>query len=153
AQLAGALTSWAGDHCSEILETLRDLVEVDAPTHVPELLDGTAQLLADRLAGLGADVVRHATAVGTHLEARIGPNGAAPVLILGPYDTVCPRGTAALRPLLVEEGRISGPGVYDMRGGVAAALNAIRALRELDLLRRPVSVLITADEEAGSQTS
>ena len=45
------------------------------------------------------------------------------------------------------------PGVFDMRGGLVAALRAVQALDELGELRRPVTVLLNADEETGSSTS
>jgi glutamate carboxypeptidase len=74
-------------------------------------------------------------------------------VILTHYDIVWPVGTAALRPLQIDGDIASGPGVYDMRGGIVAALGALRALRALDALNRPVVLLATADEETGSITS
>jgi glutamate carboxypeptidase len=75
------------------------------------------------------------------------------VVVLAHYDTVWPRGTAHMRPFSVVGGVARGPGVFDMRGGIVAALNAVEALSELRALRRPVEMLITADEEIGSTTS
>jgi glutamate carboxypeptidase len=110
-------------------------------------------LLAGYLACVGGELRRHPSPLGTHLEARFGGNGAAPILVLGHYDTVWPLGTVAERPFRLENGIARGPGVLDMRGGLVVALGALRALRALGALRRPVVVLFTADEESGSVTS
>jgi glutamate carboxypeptidase len=51
------------------------------------------------------------------------------------------------------DGRLWGPGVLDMKAGVAMALNALKCLRELDALNRPVTLLLNSDEEVGSPVS
>lgn len=134
---------------SGALGLLEELCALDAPTGDAEALRATEELLAARLAALGAEVARHP---GGHLEARLG-RGARPALLLCHYDTVWPRGTAAARPLRIEGGVAFGPGVFDMRGGIAAALEAARSLSESGRLRRPLTLLLTADEESGSRTS
>jgi len=83
----------------------------------------------------------------------LGPGTGLPVLIVTHYDTVWPRGTRDRRPFAIDDGVIRGPGVFDMRGGLVAAVNALRALTELGALDRPVVLLLTADEEIGSTTS
>lgn len=125
------------------LALLEELCARDAPTGDAEALRATEELLAARLAELGAEVVRHP---GGHLEGRFGEGG---VLALCHYDTVWPRGTAARRPLRIEGGVARGPGVFDMRGGIAAVLEAIRLGPEPPSL----TVLLTADEESGSRSS
>jgi len=57
-------------------------------------------------------------------------------------------------PIVEENGRLSGPGVYDMKAGIAIAMLAIRALQSQDALpRQRIVVLLTSDEECGSLTS
>lgn len=153
AELASRLRTWAVANQNSILHDLKDLVALDAPSGDLDLLDANAELFEQRVGKIGGQVRRHPSAAGTHLEIHFGPNTGKPILVLGHYDTVWPRGTAAARPLSFEGGVIRGPGVFDMRGGLVAALNGIAALTELGDLNRSVVVLLTADEETGSRTS
>jgi len=153
AGLAPRLRAWAQDQRTEIVAELAALVALDAPSGDRDALELSARLLADRLTELGGTVRRLEAQFATHLEARFGPAGRRPVVVLCHYDTVWPRGTAAARPLSRAHGTIRGPGVFDMRGGLAATLSAVRALRELTALERPLVLLLTGDEETGSLTS
>jgi glutamate carboxypeptidase len=153
AELATAVVAAAADRRDTAVGTLCELAALDAPSGDAVLLDRTASLLEARLAGLGAAVRRIPTPAGDHLEARLGPEGDPAVLVLAHYDTVWPAGTAEQRPPRVADGVVHGPGVFDMRGGIAATLTALDLLRDLGALDRPVAVLLTADEETGSRWS
>jgi len=75
-------------------------------------------------------------------------------LLLGHYDTVYPLGTLAQMPCRLEKGRLYGPGVYDMKAGIALMMTAIDALRSSHgELPRAVTVLLVSDEEVGSESS
>ncbi len=77
-----------------------------------------------------------------------------PVLLLGHYDTVYPLGTLATMPCRIEDGRLRGPGVLDMKSGIALMLHAIAALQAWHgQLPRPVTVFLVSDEEVGSYSS
>ena len=75
-------------------------------------------------------------------------------LLLGHCDTVWPLGTLAEMPVEVADGVIRGPGVYDMKGGLAQMVFALQALRELGLepTVTPI-VFVNSDEEIGSRES
>jgi glutamate carboxypeptidase len=153
AKLGAAIRAEAAACREEALERLRELAALDAPSGDAALLASTADLLSRRLTELGAAVRRIVTPAGDHLEARIGPDAPGGVLVLAHYDTVWAAGTAEARPLRVADGIVHGPGVYDMRGGIVAALTAVGILRELEVLDRPLTLLLTADEETGSRSS
>ena len=153
AQLPAKLRRWALERSERIVADLAALVALDAPSGDVALLNANAAILERRAQEIGGRVRRWETEAGTHLEARFGPEAGRPVLLLAHYDTVWPHGTAEVRPFSREDGIIRGPGVFDMRGGLVAALSAVAALTALDLLDRPVVVLLTADEEIGSTTS
>ena len=77
-----------------------------------------------------------------------------PVLLLGHFDTVYPLGTLATMPCHVADDRLHGPGVLDMKSGIALMLYAIEALQAWHgRLPRPVTVFLVSDEEVGSNSS
>ncbi len=93
---------------------------------------------------------------GGHLYARPHRRGrrTPAQLLLGHCDTVWPLGTLAEMPVEVKDGVVTGPGVYDMKGGLAQMVFALRALRDLGLdpPLTPV-VFVNSDEEVGSRES
>jgi len=133
---------------------LAELVEMESPSNDKQSLDRLARHLTAHLEALGAAVeILPQAEGGDHVLARWG-QGEGGTLLLCHMDTVWDVGTLAQRPVRVEEGRLYGPGALDMKGGIANALWAVRALRDLDLLPSwPVTLLLTSDEETGSRTS
>ena len=73
-----------------------------------------------------------AVRVSTARQAKEGQ-----ILALGHSDTVWPVGTLATMPFREAEGRLWGPGVLDMKAGIAFFVYAVRALRELDIRGAP----------------
>ncbi|MDY0908525.1 M20 family metallopeptidase [Microbacterium sp. CFBP9034] len=71
------------------------------------------------------------------------------VLLLGHIDTVWPIGTIERLPFAVTGDRCTGPGVFDMKGGIVAAAEAVA----LAAHGGDIGVLLTGDEEVGSLTS
>ncbi|MDP9170542.1 MAG: M20 family metallopeptidase, partial [Acidobacteriota bacterium] len=69
-------------------------------------------------------------------------------------DTVWPLGTLQTMPFREAKGRLWGPGVLDMKAGLAFFVFAMRAIRELDIpVARNVMLQVNSDEETGSRTS
>ena len=67
---------------------------------------------------------------GNHLQADFpGKPGAKPILLLGHYDTVYPMGTLATMPCRILGDKLTGPGVLDMKSGIAFMLHALTALQ------------------------
>ena len=89
---------------------------------------------------------------GDHVRARFAGTGPA-VLLLGHFDTVWPVGTLERMPLRRDGDRLHGPGVFDMKAGIALAIAAITALRATGTPHPSVTMLWTTDEEIGSDTS
>ncbi len=76
------------------------------------------------------------------------------IVIMCHYDTVHPVGMLATNPLRVEDGRLYGPGVWDMKASIVQTLTALRVLKaENKWPDVPISVLITSDEEINSHGS
>jgi glutamate carboxypeptidase len=74
-------------------------------------------------------------------------------MLLGHLDTVWPLGTLKTMPFRNAEGRLWGPGVLDMKVGVAMALTALELLVEAGYRSREVILLLNSDEEIGSPVS
>jgi glutamate carboxypeptidase len=137
----------------EMVELLDTLVTSESPSNDPTLLAATADLIAERgtsLLGVEPDRIAGPGAPALHWSLPGVRCGGRPVLVLAHLDTVWPVGTIARWPFSVDGGRATGPGAFDMKAGLVQALFALAVLRETDLERPPVVVLVTADEEIGS---
>jgi glutamate carboxypeptidase len=139
---------------AEILETLRSLVEMESPSQDPAALGALAQHLSREFTRRGARVQLHTrTGHGPHVQADLPGGSGEPVLLLGHYDTVWPLGTLQKMPFRVEGERAYGPGIFDMKAGIAMMLYAIEALQRSGGLPCPVTALLVSDEEVGSDSS
>ena len=149
------LIAWFTAREGEALELLGRLVGIDSPTSDKEAVDRLATVVADQFRAAGAAVTRIPQRnAGDSLHAAFGPEGGAPVMLLGHLDTVWPSGEAARRPMKIEDGRAYGPGVYDMKVGIVLCLLLARATREGILRPRvPVVSFLSGDEETGSPVS
>ncbi len=135
--------------------TLRALVEVESPSDNKAAVDEAVGLAAAFAETCGGRVKLHKQKhFGDVLEVRFGTfrSGRKPLLLLGHLDTVWPLGTLQAMPWRERAGRFFGPGVLDMKAGVAMALAAVRALGQLGLTR-PITLLLNSDEEVGSPVS
>ena len=148
------LQAWCAAETAWARETVETLVRLESPSTDKPAVDRCGDEVARRLSALGGTIERlHGGSRGDHILARF-PGGRRRVLLLGHIDTVWPVGQLETMPLREEEGRLFGPGIFDMKAGVSAALLALRALRTLSPPPRPsIDVLFTTDEEIGSATS
>jgi len=139
---------------SEMLACLRQLVELESPSHDKAALDQLGRYLVAEFATIGGRTRFHPQEhAGDHLQVDF-PRAGKPILILGHVDTVWDLGTLAAMPFRVANGRAYGPGSFDMKAGIVQAVYAIKALQELDgRLPRAITVLLVTDEEIGSHSS
>jgi len=150
------LLGWLTQHQPQMVEQVRELVTRESPTHDKPSCDALCTYLGEQFRGLGGKVkVRRQAKAGNHLQVDFtGPRGRKPVLLLGHYDTVYDLGTVKTMPWRETDGRLFGPGVFDMKGGIVQIIFALRALREVKGgLPRPVRVWLVSDEETGSNSS
>ncbi|MFZ0772005.1 MAG: M20 family metallopeptidase [Candidatus Sulfotelmatobacter sp.] len=144
-----------------MVETVRELAQIESPSDNKPAVDRLAVFLSAKFGALGGRTHPHRSSdFGDSLQIdfgappRPGSGNRPPVLLLGHYDTVYPLGTLANMPCKVENGRLSGPGVLDMKSGIALILHAIEALQGWHGgMPRPVTVFLVSDEEIGSHSS
>jgi glutamate carboxypeptidase len=144
------------EHQNQIVKTIRELVEIESPSDNKQAVDRIAAFLALKFESLGGRTQLHRSSdFGDSLRIDFaGEANRKPVLLLGHYDTVYPLGTLANMPCKIDNGRLHGPGVLDMKSGIALMLHAIEGLQTWHgALPRPVTVFLVSDEEVGSHSS
>ena len=140
----------------EMAQTIRQLVEIESPSDSKEATDRIGMFLARKFQALGGKTrLHHVSNFGDHLQVNFsGRASTQPVLLLGHSDTVYPMGTLATMPCGSTGDRLQGPGVLDMKSGIALMLHAIKALQDWHGgLPRAVTVFLVSDEEVGSVSS
>ena len=135
-------------------------------------LDGLAQvagLLADAFAPLpgalrlvdpipealiAADGTTRTIQRGQHLHLSVRPHANRRILLTGHMDTVFPVDHPFQNLREIAPGIINGPGVADMKGGIAVMLAALTAFEASDAASAiGYDMLINSDEETGSASS
>lgn len=166
----------------EMRSLLEELVLAESPSTVPAAQQKVLALLQKALEQRGYRVRRirgrqtggHLLAIprnrprypfGDHCEtlgveyaaeaAAFLPTQPQPIqLLLGHCDTVWPLGTLEKMPLSLREGKMYGPGVYDMKAGLVQTIFALEAIAVHGFFPQVAPViLINSDEEIGSYES
>jgi glutamate carboxypeptidase len=144
---------------SAIIALIRELVECESPSDHPVSVNRFVELLAAKMDGLGKVRTFPGGRFGRHLRCEFYLPGKSKrrdgsILALAHSDTVWPLGTLAQMPFRNKQGRLWGPGVLDMKSGIAFFIFAVRALRDLDIpAGRRVILQVNSDEEVGSESS
>ena len=141
----------------ELVDYLKRFALLETPTDHPGSQDAAHALLAEGLEPLGYRLrLIEGRGCGRHLLAYPAERakGRPTQLLVGHTDTVWPVGTLAEMPVKLEDGRLCGPGTFDMKAGVTLIVFALKVLAELGLHppATPV-VFINSDEETGSPDS
>jgi glutamate carboxypeptidase len=151
--MADDLLAWCTARRDWVRETIEALVRLESPSTSKPAVDRCGHELSLRLAAIGAAVRRiPGGSRGDHVVADF-PGGETRVMLLGHFDTVWPEGQIGAMPLREDQGRLYGPGVFDMKAGIGVAMLAMRALAEHSSDRPRVTLVLTTDEEIGSATS
>ena len=140
----------------QIVQSIREFVEIESPSDNKPAADRMGAFLAGSFEAVGGRArVHHSEDFADNLQIDFpGRDSIKPVLLLGHFDTVYPLGTLATMPCRIVEDRMHGPGVLDMKSGIALMLYAIAALQTWNgALPRPVTVFLVSDEEVGSYSS
>jgi glutamate carboxypeptidase len=144
-----------------LLAGLRPWVECESPTFDAAAVNRMMSLAGRDLAILGARIERIPGRMGLSdcIRARFphpdsDGDGEGGILVLAHLDTVHPVGTLGALPFRLDGNRCFGPGICDMKGGTFIAVQAMAAIVQAGIaLRRPVTFLLTGDEEIGSPST
>ena len=169
--IAGAILNAVREQRDEFLGFLEKLVVHESPSLVPESQEPIFELIGEALDGIGYETRRipgnesggqllaapsGSDFGGVDLVASTPDSGSlGPVqLLIGHCDTVWPIGTLKKMPVRIDDSIMRGPGVFDMKAGLAQTIFALQTLHRLDLepALMPL-VFINSDEEIGSNDS
>jgi glutamate carboxypeptidase len=148
---------YAQDKHAEIIALTSELAACESPSDSPSAVNRMVDLLIEKTADVALAKTFESTKFGKALRLEFqlpGESKHGQVLALGHSDTVWPLGTLKNMPVNVADGRLWGPGVLDMKAGLAFFVFAMRALRDLNVsVAHNVALLIVPDEEVGSTSS
>ena len=136
-------------HQTRYVDELREVCAIDSDSHNKAGIDTMATYFAARMRGLGMDAtIVEQEQWGNDLIGTLQGEGEGCVLLLGHMDTVYPIGTAARRPVRVEQDIAYGPGIIDMKGGILLGFYAIEAMLALSYHAfGEIRFLCVSDEE------
>jgi glutamate carboxypeptidase len=148
---------YAAEHENDVIRLLKEMVECESPSDDAAAVARFADLFIERTKDIASAKLLRVKGAGPHARLEFKTHGRSKrgqILGLGHSDTVWPIGTLKSMPFRRAQGRLWGPGVLDMKAGLAFFICAIRALRDLDVpVARRIVLLAVADEEIGSGTS
>jgi len=119
------------------------------------VLPGTVELVDPApVTAVAADGTAFDKPHGQHLVVRVRPQANRSILLTGHMDTVFPADHAFQHQRWLDDATLNGPGVADMKGGIAVMLHALLAFEETaSASGLGYDVLINSDEETGSLAS
>jgi glutamate carboxypeptidase len=136
-----------------VIEIIREFVECESPTDSPLDVKRFMDLLIESVSEIATCRLTSGRALICKFKLP-GRRKRGRLLALGHADTVWPIGTLKTMPFRRAQGRLWGPGVLDMKAGLAFFIFAMRALVELDIpVSHEVVMLVNPDEETGSKAS
>lgn len=134
----------------EMTSVLEELVNIESSSRVPGSVITVAKRISElyeaegfRCELLDAEGSLEPTLVGILGEARPG----RPVIFSGHMDTALLPELFPQNPFKAGDGKIYGPGVLDMKGGIVIALYAVKALASISYNERPLKIIYSGDEE------
>ena len=156
-QISNGVQAWLNARKMAMTAFIKEMARMESPSSDREALLEILIWLERQFSNLGMYTIRvPGKASGGYLYARPKRKSLhQPVqLLIGHCDTVWPLHTLKEMPLYETEGRLAGPGVYDMKAGIAQIFFALQCLSDLDMQPSVLpAVLINSDEEIGSRES
>ena len=143
------------DRQGAIVDAIREIVDIESPSHDATRNREVADWVERQAIATGAEVVVERISVddGDHIIVRALLATGKPNMLLGHIDTVHPVGARVRNPTRIEDDKIYGCGIFDMKANVVLMLEALRYFATSGTRpSRPITILLTCDEEIGSHT-
>jgi glutamate carboxypeptidase len=140
---------------AEMLELLKDIVSIQSGTYNKPGINRVCNVVLKAIEALNIKTTRleHEQYGDTLILSGNSAGDSGNILIVGHLDTVFPEDTDFNR-YREDERNAYGPGVIDMKGGIVAAIYALKALHSCNMLSKiPLRVIFNSDEEIGSPVS
>lgn len=139
-----------------ILNSIREIVEIESPSYDVNKSAEVVGWIENEIRNIPLEFAIEKTKAenyGEHLTIRAFQSESKQILLLGHTDTVHPIGTKKENPTRIENGMFYGCGIFDMKANVVLMLEVLRFFAESGIkAQRPVTVLLSCDEEVGSLT-
>jgi glutamate carboxypeptidase len=152
-----SLLSYARNQQAKMTSLIRRFVECESPSDDPAAVTRFVELVSDTISPYAKVKTLPGRKFGRMMVAEMklpGRKKTGQILALGHSDTVWPMGTLKAMPFRDAGGRLWGPGVLDMKAGIAFFIFAVQGLRELDVaVPAKVVLQLNPDEEVGSEAS
>ena len=137
---------------------LHEIVELESPSTNKSSLDSLGKRLVEMLAPLNPKIkIDNQPLAGDNIVASWPDNSdntGGGFLLLCHFDTVHALGMLSENPIRVSNGKMYGPGIIDMKASIIQVIFALQTLRDNDRWPAPpITVLLTSDEEVGSESS
>lgn len=162
-QADAAVMAQAKANKQPLLDTLKQLVEIESGSGDREGLDRISQVAYDKLKALGGEVEfiepgpdayrmeDSPKQIGRMVKATFKGKGTKKILMIAHMDTVYKRGMLARQPFRIEGDKALGLGIADDKQGVALVIHTVAALQALKFNDYgTITVLFNADEEVSS---
>jgi len=148
------LTGYIEENMDEFLDLLKTLVNMDSPTTEKSATDIFCNYLNNYFNNLGVySEIINQVIYGNHLKVVYG-DAKEQILVLCHMDTVWPIGESIRRPFKIVGEKAYGPGVFDMKTGIAQSMFAIKYFKENNRrFSKKIVFLYNSDEEVGSPSS
>lgn len=141
-------------HRESMTELWRNIVSIESPSSDIEAVSQIASHLDTYCDAMGMQRQIHTfNHAGPTFTAQTYPGKLKPIALLGHMDTVHSVGSFGPEPFRIEGDTVFGPGVLDCKGGVIAAIFAIRALQYIGYNDRQIKLILSGDEEVAHALS
>jgi glutamate carboxypeptidase len=141
---------------ASLLSSIREIVEIESPSFNAEKSTEVVRWIEKELLKIPLEFSIEkiiAEGYGKHLVVKTFSADEKPILLLGHTDTVHPIGTKLQNPTRIEADKFYGCGIFDMKANIILMLEVLRFFAEMNLKPiRPITILLSCDEEVGSQT-